>query len=172
MGDLDETMSPYTSAETSERARQVDTSSGFCCEPSTCLPLPPAMSPRQLWEHELSHDSWSRRDFRQQFLELYVSSLFPCLLSFWVKSVESKLQQRMSNPTEMLETCMDMQLELQRSIKQEVSSLALNRTNGSEMRAHVHMFKMCYELVKAREKVSDVSCAYSGSDSCLLFMTN
>ncbi|XP_022957802.1 uncharacterized protein LOC111459234 [Cucurbita moschata] len=124
-GDLDEMISPYTSAEQEqEHDRQTAGQAGSAESHPLDLPLPPAMPSRQLWDHELSHDSWSRRDFRQQF-----GADWEIINDLRIDM--SRLQQRMSNLQRMLETCMDMQLELQRSIKQEVSS-ALNRTSGSE----------------------------------------
>ncbi|XP_022996393.1 uncharacterized protein LOC111491630 isoform X1 [Cucurbita maxima] len=124
-GDLDEMMSPYTSTEQEqEHDRQTIGQAGSAESHPLDLPLPPAMPPRQLWDHELSHDSWSRHDFRQQF-----GADWEIINDLRIDM--SRLQQRMSNLQRMLETCMDMQLELQRSIKQEVS-FALNRTFGSE----------------------------------------
>ncbi|TYK24188.1 Ring/U-Box superfamily protein, putative isoform 1 [Cucumis melo var. makuwa] len=125
--DMDEMMPPYTSAEQEqEHDRQSEGQAGSVESHSLALPLPlpPTLPSRQLWDNELSNGSWSRRDFRQQF-----GADWEIINDLRIDM--SRLQQRMSNLQRMLETCMDMQLELQRSIKQEVSS-ALNRAAGSE----------------------------------------
>ena len=167
------TPSTSTEQDLEQQTRDQTVSTEDIVNNSLNLPVPPTPPPLPLWDRPSRHYNWSQSGINNQrrgTLNSFAgNNRFP-LADEWdsisdLRIDMVRLQQRMNNMQRMLEACMDMQLELQRSIRQEVSA-ALNRSTGSSgVRDHDEYDKSKWECV--RKGLCCICC--EGNIDCLLY---
>ncbi|THU73357.1 hypothetical protein C4D60_Mb04t21960 [Musa balbisiana] len=121
--DMQSAMPDHVSPEEDQRQQRDDliqSQQDSVTRPLHTPPTPPTPPPLPLWHSEL-HNSWSRQHIRRTDIEWDIVND--------LRADMAKLQQVMCHMQRMLEACLDMQLELQRAVRQEVSA-ALNRSVG------------------------------------------
>ncbi|XVF69039.1 hypothetical protein PTKIN_Ptkin11bG0049400 [Pterospermum kingtungense] len=108
-----------------QQSREQNEGQGAAIEsPPIALPSPRIQHTQPLWDQDSHHYNWAPHDVHHRFgIEWEIIND--------LRIDMARLQQRMNNMQRMMEACMDMQLELQRSIRQEVSA-ALNRSASSQ----------------------------------------
>ncbi|CAM0148948.1 unnamed protein product [Urochloa decumbens] len=106
-----------------DEATRAESSDDAAPQPSNVLLSDQALFPQQRqWQMQLGHRNWSQQSMRRsEFAQEDWDAIHV------LRDELSGVQRGMSSMQQMLEACMEMQIELQRSIKQEVSA-ALNRS--------------------------------------------
>lgn len=115
--DVPRTEAPQPPQQNQQRPRQqAQWQQEARVRPPTTIPPPPPPPPQPLWQQELQQGLWHRPP-----PPLHRSTYTDGEVINDLRTDVSKLQHGMANLHRMMETCLEMQLDLQRSLRQELA---------------------------------------------------